>query len=68
MEQKDLENLQQEENNIVTLKPNIICSEHYFEYVNGTEVMCTKCPLGYGVTPDTEVKDGHIFLEGNLVI
>lgn len=51
-----------------TLKPNVIGGEHYFEYVNGVEVQCTKCPLGYGVTSDTEVKDGHIYLEGNLVI
>lgn len=53
---------------VVTLKPNVIGKEHHFEYVNGTEVQCTTCPLGYGVTPDTEIIEGHIYLEGNLVI
>ncbi len=67
MEEKGKDKLESKPE-MVTLKPNIIGQEHYFEYVNGTEVMCTKCPLGYGVTPDTEVKDGHIYLEGNLVI
>jgi hypothetical protein len=53
---------------LVTLKPNVIGREHYFEYVNGTEVQCAKCPLGYGVTPETTVRDGHIYIEGILVI
>ncbi len=53
---------------MVTLKPNTVCTDHSFEYVSGTEVQCMKCPLGYGVTPETTVKDGHIYIKGELVI
>ncbi len=58
----------EEQPEMVTLKPNIACSDHEFDYISGTEVQCRKCPLGYGVTPETTVKDGHIYIKGELVI
>lgn len=53
---------------LVKLGPNIITGEHNFIYTSGTEVECTKCPLGYVVGADTEIKDGHIYIEETLVI
>ncbi len=55
-------------NQMVTLGKNIIGKDHHFVYVSGTEVECTKCPLGYGVTPETTIKDGHIYIEDELII
>lgn len=53
---------------LVKLGPNLICNDHYFKYQTGTEVRCTKCPIGYQVGPGTEVKNGHIVIHGELVI
>ncbi len=53
---------------MVTLKPNVIGTEHEFRYVTGTEVECMKCPLGYQLTGESELKDGHIYIKGILVI
>lgn len=49
-------------------KPSIIKGEHSFEYITGTEVMCTKCPLGYVVGPNVEIRDGHIYIEDKLLV
>ena len=57
-----------DESQIHIPKESIIKGEHYFEYISGTEVMCTKCPLGYGVTAGMEVKDGHIYIGEKLLV
>lgn len=52
------------------LKPALTClkGEHYFEYVSGREADCTKCPMGFRLPVDAEVKDGHIYIESQLLI
>jgi hypothetical protein len=49
-------------------KESIIKGEHEFDYISGTEVMCKKCPLGYVLTPGSQVKDGHIYIENKLLV
>ena len=41
---------------------------HYFERVSGIRAECKKCRVGYFLTPDIQVKKGHIYIEGELVI
>ncbi len=53
---------------MVTLKPNVIGAEHEFRYVTGTEVECMKCPLGYQLTGESKLIDGHIYIKEILVI
>jgi hypothetical protein len=53
---------------MVTLKPNVIGKEHNFRYVTGTEVECMKCPLGYTLSSESRLIDGHIYIKGDLVI
>lgn len=53
---------------LVKLGPNLITGEHNFTHISGIEVQCTKCPLGYVVGPETEIKEGHIYIEEKLVI
>lgn len=65
-----MENQEKEKTNdqVVKVGPNIIGKEHHFKYISGTEAMCTKCPLGYGVSPGTSIKEGHIYINNELVI
>lgn len=58
----------EDKSQILIPKENIIKGMHHFEYISGTEAMCTKCPLGYFLTPGSVVKDGHIYIEETLVI
>jgi hypothetical protein len=53
---------------MITLGPDLIGREHNFVYKSATEVKCTKCPLGYPITPGTEARDGHIYIHGQLLI
>lgn len=70
-EKKNLDNLAEDKTTErFTVKPSVNCAknEHYFEYISGTEVQCTKCPMGYPIGPGTEVRDGHIYIHGTRVI
>jgi hypothetical protein len=57
-----------DEGELVKLGPNLITGEHNFTYISGTEVQCTKCPLGYVVGANTEIKDGHIYIENKFLV
>lgn len=49
--------------------PNLTCEkDHHFVYQTGTEVRCTKCPIGYPISPGTECRNGHLYIHGELVI
>ena len=41
---------------------------HNFVYKTGTEVHCTKCSIGFIVTPDINLKEGHLMKHGSLMI
>lgn len=49
------------------IKPPEAC-EHLFVRSSGTEVKCKKCPVGFIVTPDIELRDGHLFKHGSLMV
>jgi hypothetical protein len=42
--------------------------EHFFVRTKGTEVECKKCRMGYFLTPEFEVKQGHIYEHDTLII
>ncbi len=41
--------------------------KHYFERLTANEVQCKNCPAGFFIKKET-VKDGHLYLDGKLVI
>lgn len=56
---------------LIHVRPVQHCAkgDHYFGYVSGTEVLCQKCKtVGYPIGAGTEVKNGHIYIHGTLVI
>lgn len=53
---------------LVKLGSNLITGEHNFTYISGREVQCAKCPLGYVVGADTEIRDGHIYIGEELLV
>lgn len=54
---------------VFTPGKSVTCEEkHYFVRKSGTEVQCRDCPVGYMIMPGYEVKDGHIYQHGTLVI
>ena len=63
-----------EQGEIITVKPPITCSktEHSFRLVRnemGIAAECVKCPVGYPLPPiGWELKEGHIYIHGQLVI
>ena len=52
------------------LGPNLICAKenHYFIYKSGIEVICKTCPIGYSISPGTEIKNGHLYIHGEFVL
>lgn len=42
--------------------------EHNFVRKTGMDVHCSKCPVGFIITPDIEIKDGHLMKHGSLMI
>ena len=52
------------------VQPALTCvkGEHYFVQINGTEVQCRKCPVGYNIGPGTTIKDGHIYIHNTFLV
>ena len=42
--------------------------KHHFVRRTGTRAECTKCRVGYFLTPDLQVRNGHIYTLDELVI
>lgn len=42
--------------------------EHNFVRMAGNEIKCQKCPIGFFVSPGDELKSGHLYRHGSLVI
>ena len=53
--------------NIHVLEKPAVC-EHFFFRTAGTEVKCRKCPIGFYVSPDVELKEGHLYKHGSKMI
>lgn len=44
-------------------------SRHNFEMTKqANNVKCNECGVGYYLSPGMELKDGHIYFKGNIVI
>lgn len=58
------------ENETLKLGSNLVCGrgDHYFEYKTGLQAECNKCPLGYPIGPDINIREGHIYIEEQLII
>lgn len=41
---------------------------HYFERIKGMQVLCKHCDWGFDLESGDEIKDGHLFSRGELVI
>lgn len=49
------------------LQAPVLC-EHKFVRMTGTEVRCHKCHVGFIITPDIDLKDGHLYKHGSIMI
>lgn len=61
-----------QEGEVLTPKPPVTCAkgEHSFTLVRtdmGPAAEC-RCGLGFQISPGAEIKDGHIFVHGTLVV
>lgn len=52
------------------LKPHTELSEdgHYFERIKGNEAKCKNCGWGFALDPQDEIKKGHLYANGKLII
>ena len=41
---------------------------HFFQHISAREIECRNCHIGYFYSSGMEVKNGHIYLHGSLVI
>lgn len=49
--------------------PNLACGRGEHKFIQkGAAAECTKCPVGYNLGAGGEVKDGHIYIRGELLI
>ena len=58
------------ENERIKIKDPVTCEKgkHEFFRSQSMEAMCRKCPIGFVLSVGNEVKDGHIYLHGTLLI
>lgn len=42
--------------------------KHHFVRISGREVECKQCNAGFFLGPDTELKDGHLYHQGQFMI
>ena len=55
---------------LIKIKPPVTCDKggHEFYRINGLEVKCKKCPVGYSLPVGAELKDEHIYIGSQFVI
>lgn len=58
------------EGELLKLGNNMICGKdnHFFTYISSMEVKCKKCPVGYPVSVNTQLVDGHLYIDDLLLI
>ena len=47
---------------------SVTCTKHTFIRQKQNEAQCTKCPVGYILSPGMNVVDGHIYQGMNFVV
>lgn len=53
----------------IKLGPSVTCERREHEFVRyGRDAKCRKCPTGYILSGQEEVKGGHIYLKGQFLI
>ena len=53
----------------IKLGPSITCERKAHEFIRkGREAKCKKCPMGFVLSGQEEVKEGHIYLEDQFLI
>lgn len=52
------------------LGPEKICpkGQHFFRYVRSDSAECKYCPMGFYMTPGSDIIDGHVYINGELLI
>lgn len=53
--------------NLREIKPKDKC-EHFFRYVTAREIHCDKCGCGYFLGVGDELRNGHLYYEGTLIV
>lgn len=63
------EDVRDDDGELIHIKPSLNCKDgHYFIYHSSMEVKCMKCPVGYPIGIGTELKDGHLYIHGELIL
>lgn len=50
------------------IKPAPACADHQFTHQGAMEVKCATCPIGFYLSGDEAVRDGHIYRGDQLLI
>ena len=66
MPKDEIKEVKEDTSKMIKLGDNLVCNDHYFIRQRNNAI-CTKCPVGYPLGL-AEIKDGHIFVEKQLVI
>lgn len=51
--------------NLKEIKPDTC--DHYFEFFD-REIKCVRCGIGYYVSASDDIKDGHLYHNGKLIV
>ena len=53
----------------VQIQPSLTCEKgkHFFMQISGMEIKCQKCPIGYGISGGTTIRDGKVYIHGQFV-
>ena len=60
----------QDEGELITIQKPITCEKgnHQFKQVKKDAVECVKCPVGYNIPVTAEVKNGHLYINNQLLV
>jgi hypothetical protein len=67
-EEKKLPDLESDDTSKVWTAQDKSCKEHYFRYVNARNVLCKDCGVGYELSGDLTLKEGHIYFKDELLV
>lgn len=67
---KNQEVKEENKEELFKLGPNLSCGKgnHYFVYHTANEIECTKCPVGYPVGPEINLKEGNVVIHGEELV
>ena len=64
------ESREENEGELLHVKPPVTCKrdEHYFIRTGSLEASCTKCPIGFVLNVNCDIKEGKLYVNGTMVI